>query len=158
MKKVLLINDSRLQNEVMKDMLTSINYEVSVTDEYNAIAAVHNFCPDVIITNYVMKEINGDQLAAVIKIQYPNIKIVISSSNAIDINDFDRNKVSAVIRMPIGKDDLKMVLESISTESEKKYDDSDSYEVKKYCKQCDKFVDVTLSNKNFLCPFCGDKI
>ncbi len=158
MKKVLLINDSKLQNEVMKDMLRSINYEVSVTDEYNAIVAVHDFCPDFVITNYVMKEINGDQLASVIKIQYPNIKCVISSSNSIDIDDFDRKKINAVIRTPIDRDELRMVLESITTESVKKYDDSDNYEVKKYCTQCGKFVDFSLSTENFLCPFCGKKI
>lgn len=158
MKKVLLINDSRLQNEVMKDILSSINYEVSVTDEYNAIAAVHDFCPDFVITNFVMKEINGDQLASIIKIQYPDIKCVISSSNSIDIDDFDRKKISAVIRTPIDRDELRMVLESISLESVKKYDDFDNYEVKKYCKQCEKFVDFSMSTENFFCPFCGKKI
>ncbi len=158
MKKVLIINDSKLQNEVMKDMLKSINYEVSVADEYNAIVAVHDFCPDFVITNYVMKEINGDQLASAIKIQYPDIKCVISSSNSIDIDDFDRKKINAVIRTPIDRDELRMVLDSITTERVKKYDDSDNYEVKKYCKQCGKFVDVSLDNESFLCPICGKKI
>lgn len=158
MKKVLLINDSKLQNEVMKDMLSSINYVVSVSDEYNAISAVHDFCPDYVITNYVMKEINGDQLAAVIKIQYPDIKCLISSSNSIDINNFDRGKINAVIKTPIERDELKMILDSISKENLKNYDDSDSYEVKKYCKQCQKFVDFNFSTEYFFCPFCGNRI
>ena len=158
MKKVLLINDSKLQNEVMKDMLSSINYEVSVTDEYNAIVAVHDFCPDFVITNYVMKETNGDQLASIIKKLCPDIKCVISSSNFIDINSFDRKKISAVIRTPINRDELRMFLESISTENVIKYDDSDSYEVKKFCRQCGKFVDFSMSTENFFCSICGKKI
>lgn len=157
MKKVLLVNDSKLQNQVMKDMLNTYNYEVSITDEYNAIIAVHDFCPDYVIANYIMKEINGDQLAAVIKIQYPEIKCIISSSNCIDVNDFDRNKINAVIRTPIDRDELKMVLESISVETSKKYDD-DNYEIKKYCNKCGKFVDLSFSSEYFFCPFCGNKI
>lgn len=130
MKKVLLINDSKLQNQIMKDMLSSFDYEVCITDEYNAIVTVHDFRPDLIIANYIMKETTGDQLLSVIKIQYPEIKCVISSSNSIDINEFNRKKINAIIRTPIDKNELKMALESIDPDISKKVDDADNYEVK----------------------------
>jgi len=157
MKKVLLVNDSKLENAIMKDMLSSINYEVSATDEYNAIAAVHNFGPDYVITNYIMKEINGDQLAAAIKIHYPNIKCIISSNNPIDINWFDRKKINAVIKTPIDRNELKKILESVSSENIKKIDDCDSNASNKYCKQCGKFLDFSFGTYYF-CPFCGERI
>ncbi len=157
MKKVLLINDSKLQNQIMKDILNSMNYEVHISDEYNALVAVHDFCPDIIIVNYVMKELNGDQLISVIKIQYPNIKCIISSSNSLDISDFDSKKISAIIKTPIDKDKFKRVLDSIDGESSKKYDD-DSFEVKKYCSSCESFVELNVDTGYLFCPKCGGKI
>jgi len=158
MKKVLLVNDSKLQNAVMKDILSSLNYEVRVTDEFNAISVIHDFSPHYVITNYVMKEINGDQLAAVIKVQYPDIKCLISSSNSIDSNKFSQKKIDGIIRVPIDRENLKMILESISTDNVKDYDDANDYEVKKYCSQCGKFVDFSLNDEYYICPFCGKSI
>ncbi|WP_010251673.1 response regulator [Acetivibrio cellulolyticus] len=158
MKKVLLINDSKLQNQIMKDMLSSFDYEVCITDEYNAIVTVHDFRPDLIIANYIMKETTGDQLLSVIKIQYPEIKCVISSSNSIDINEFNRKKINAIIRTPIDKNELKMALESIDPDISKKVDDADNYEVKKYCSKCGRFIDFNLNAENFFCQYCGRPI
>jgi CheY-like chemotaxis protein len=154
MNKVLLVNDSKLENRIMKDMLSSIDYNVSITDEYNAIAAVKDFCPDYVITNYIMKEINGDQLAGLIKLLYPNIKFILSSSNSIDINKFDRRKINAVIKTPIEKNELKRVLESISSEDTKNDDVFVSIDLNKFCKSCGKSIE--LENYAF-CPFCGSK-
>lgn len=156
MKKILLINDSKLQNQIMRDMLNSMNYEVRITDEYNALVAVHDFCPDFIIVNYVMKELTGDQLVSVIKIQYPNIKCIISSSNSLNINEFDNNKINAIITTPVDKDELKLVLESVGGESIK--DDADSFEVKKYCSSCESFVDLNVDTGYLFCPKCARKI
>ncbi|HOP99804.1 MAG TPA: response regulator [Acetivibrio clariflavus] len=157
MKRVLLINDSKLENAIMKDMLSSINYEVGTTDEYHAIKAVQDFCPDYIITNYIMKEINGDQLAAVIKVQYPNVKCIISSSNPIDIGNFDRKKINAVIKTPIDRNELKRVLENVSNENAAKQVDSEAIESNKHCNKCGKLLDFNFGTY-FFCPFCGNKI
>ncbi len=157
MKKVLLINDSKLQNQIMKDMLNSMNYEVHITDEYNALAAVHDFCPDFVIANYVMKELNGDQLASVIKVQYPNIKCIISSSNSLSINDFDSKKINAIIKTPVDKDDLKLILDSMSGKHSME-EDEDSFEIKKYCSSCGSFVDLNINTGYLFCPKCGRKI
>lgn len=158
MKRVLLVNDCKFENLVMKDMLNSMNYEVYITEEYNAISAVHDFCPNYVITNYIMKEIKGDMLAAIIKIQYPDIKCIISSSSHIDIMHFDCKKVDAVILTPIDREALKMVLNSITSDVVKKNEDIDNYEVKKYCSKCQKFVDLNIDTEYFFCPFCGQKI
>lgn len=158
MKRVLLINDSKLQNIVMKDMLNSLNYEVYIAEEHNAIPAVLDICPNYVITNYIMKEINGDKLAALIKIQYPDTKCIISSSNQIDIKNFDRRKIDAVILTPIDREELRKVLNSISSEAVKKNEDVDNFEVKKYCSKCQKFVDLNIHSEYIFCPFCGQKI
>lgn len=158
MKKVLLINDSKLQNIVMKDMLDSLNYEVFIAEEHDAISAVLEFRPNYVITNYIMKEINGDKLAALIKLQYPDTKCILSSSNQIDINDFDRRKVDAVILYPIEREDLKKVLNSVSVEGANKNEEVDNYEVKKFCNKCKKFIDLNANSEYSFCPFCGQKI
>jgi len=64
MKKVLLVNDSKFESMILKDMLVSIGYIAGIADEYDAIEKVQDMRPDYIIINRVMKEIYGDELAS----------------------------------------------------------------------------------------------
>jgi len=56
MKKVLLVNDSKFESMILKDMLVSIGYIAGIADEYDAIEKVQDMRPDYIIINRVMKE------------------------------------------------------------------------------------------------------
>jgi len=67
MKKVLLVNDSKFESMILKDMLVSIGIYCRIADEYDAIEKVQDMRPDYIIINRVMKEIYGDELASKIK-------------------------------------------------------------------------------------------
>lgn len=157
MKKVLLINDSKLQNQIMRDTLISMNYEVHISDEYNALVAVNEFCPDLIITNYILKELNGEQLISMIKIQHPDIKCVLSSSSDLHINDFDDSKINGIIKTPIDKEELKKFLDNLENEPLKKFND-DRFEVKKYCRSCKSFVDVIIDKSYLFCAKCNGKL
>jgi len=70
MKKVLLVNDSKFESMILKDMLVSIGYIAGIADEYDAIEKVQDMRPDYIIINRVMKEIYGDELASKIKARF----------------------------------------------------------------------------------------
>jgi len=49
MKKVLLVNDSKFESMILKDMLVSIGYIAGIADEYDAIEKVQDMRPDYII-------------------------------------------------------------------------------------------------------------
>ena len=110
MSRVLLINDSKFESMVMKDMIDSMGCFVKVTDEDRAVYEVQSFKPDCVIVNYVMKKTFGDQLISVIKMQKPDVKCVLFSSNPIKMEDFRFKKIDAVFQTPVERGKLEGVL------------------------------------------------
>ncbi|HOM03294.1 MAG TPA: response regulator [Acetivibrio sp.] len=113
MKKVLLVNDSKFENLILKDMLDSIGYIAATADEYDAIDKVLAMRPDYIIINRVMKETHGDELASKIKARFPEIRCILSSCDLINIDDYSNTGIDAVIRTPIDQYRLKAVLKNM---------------------------------------------
>ncbi|ABN51408.1 MAG TPA: response regulator [Hungateiclostridium thermocellum] len=113
MKKVLLVNDSKFESMILKDMLVSIGYIAGIADEYDAIEKVQDMRPDYIIINRVMKEIYGDELASKIKARFPEIKCILSSCDSISIDDYKNSGIDAVIRTPVDQYRLKAVLKNV---------------------------------------------
>lgn len=113
MKKVLLVNDSKFESLIMKDTLSKIGYNVSVADEYDAVVKIQAFGPDYVIINRVMKEIYGDELASMIKVRYPDVKCILSSCDSINSDNYNKAGIDAVIKTPIDKSKLELVLKNI---------------------------------------------
>lgn len=113
MGKVLLINDSKFECIIIKDILSTLGHDVKVSDEYNALAHVKSYCPDFLIANYIMKEIRGDHLIALVKLQDSNIKCILSSSNEISERDFPNKHIDAVIHTPIDREGMELVLSKV---------------------------------------------
>ena len=59
MHKVLLVNDCKFENLVMRDMLINLGYEAVVSNEFNAISDVRTLNCNVVIANFIMKEKTG---------------------------------------------------------------------------------------------------
>ena len=114
MKKILIINDSKFESLVMKDMLNSNGHEVSIGTEFNALEKVKDFRPEYVILNYEMKEIKGDKLAQIIKEQDSNIKCILNSNSPININDFNEKKVTAVFQTPVSSEKLDEIINKIN--------------------------------------------
>ncbi len=117
MKKVLLVNDSRFENQIIKDILDYAGYEVQISDEYDAIKKIKQFEPEYVILNLMMKNIRGDQLAAMIKLENSQIKCIISSNNAIKIDDFNKKRVDGVFQTPIDRKGIETVLNNINIDT-----------------------------------------
>lgn len=113
MGRVLIVNDSRFEGMILKDLLSQLGYNATVTDEYNAVKQVHAFSPDVVLVNYIMKETFGDQLIDSIKARYPGIKCILTSSSEIDPAGLESRRVDAVVRTPTGKEKLESVFQRL---------------------------------------------
>lgn len=138
MKKVIIINDSRLEKAVLKDQLIRLGYEVEVADEYDWQEKMQNFMPDVAMVNYTMQHITGDKIIAAIKTNYPNISTFLSSCNKLREKQFADANLSGVITTPISLGDLENAL--INKVS--------------FCPLCSH----KLNGDFTFCPYCGGKL
>lgn len=146
MKKALVINDSRFESAILKDLLTKLGYEVKTANEYSALKEVNSYLPNIVISNLVMKEISGDLLIKKIKDVHKDIVCFLSSCNSLNIEDYKYNKVDDVIQTPVDLEKLDKILHSVSSETIKP--------IFSFCPYCGgKFGESTYS----FCPYCGEK-
>jgi response regulator RpfG family c-di-GMP phosphodiesterase len=136
MLKVLLVNDCKLENYIMRDMIINLGYEVSISSELDATLDVHDLDCNVIIANFIMKEKTGDKILKQIKEMYPKIKCILSSSNDIKLENFKRGIIDEVIHTPVTKEKLQKVLEE----------------------NCELSIKHKQRVTPLFCTYCGEKI
>jgi two-component system, chemotaxis family, chemotaxis protein CheY len=147
MEKILLVNDCRFESLVMKDILKSLGYEVSITNEFEAMSEVREFMPDTLICNLIMKEIRGNVLIHKIKSLHPDMRCFLSSSSPISLNDYKKDKVDEVIHTPVSGEKLKELLQERQEKQKKRA----------FCPFCGVKLE-TLDMKSIFCPYCGSKL
>jgi response regulator RpfG family c-di-GMP phosphodiesterase len=125
MKRILVINDSRFENMIMKDNLMDMGYDVEVTNEYNALIKIKEFSPNIVITNLIMKNTTGDRLIEKIKTKNPKVICILSSCDQIELENFKNNKVDEIIHTPASKTQLSEVLNRVSHNEQINKDDID---------------------------------
>jgi response regulator RpfG family c-di-GMP phosphodiesterase len=153
MYRVLLVNDCKFENLIMRDMLISLGYEVIVSSEFNAVSDACELKCDAVIANFIMKEKTGDKILQQIKDMHPKIKCILSSSNDIKLEDFNKRIIDAVIRTPITKDKLEKVLKTnggLLSEQKKHLKPS-------FCTYCGEKLDDGEGQAKF-CKYCGKKV
>lgn len=144
MRRVLVINDSRLERYILKDQLARLDFQVEAVDEYYCLQNIKNFSPEAVIVNLTMRNISGDELIKLIKEEWPGIKCYLSSCNHLNLDDYRAKGVDGVLKTPATLEQLKMLL------AEEKI----SFRFCPYCGQ-----DLTREGKSyFFCPFCGARL
>lgn len=139
-KKALIVNDSRFESIILRDILERIQYDVEIADEFNCMEKIKRFDPDVVIVNLVMQKINGDELISLIKKDNTKIKCLISSCKKISLDDFkNKSIIDGIIKTPTNKDKMKQILENT---------------LKKVCTKCGQIMEQSF----IVCPYCGDKL
>lgn len=161
-KRALLINDSKFESLILRDMLNKLDYDVELADEFDAVYEVEQFGPDIVIVNYIMQETTGDQLIQRIKSGVPETKCVLSSSMTVKLTDFKGKKIDGILRTPVSIFTLKDLLCRIG---EAKVDTeyllgalaSNLSETRRFCSGCNQ--DITALGEHIVfCPYCGEEI
>jgi len=160
MKKALLVNDSLFESLILKDLLMELNYEVELADEYDALYQVEQFEPELVVVNYIMHEIRGDQLIEQIKEEKPDLICLLSSSSMIQKDEVKKNILDGILRTPVSMFTLKDLLRRIDTRIsktiiEKKIKDRDGEE--RFCDHCNANISAFSLHISF-CPFCGEEL
>lgn len=161
MMKVLLVNDSKFESIIMKDALNFIGYDVKLSDEYDAADLIKTYEPDFLIANYIMKEIKGDQLISMVKIQYPRIKCFLCSSNPSLADNIKNRRIDGFISTPVEKTVLEKTLSgggAVTREIPVKKEHENSVKARTYCASCAKEVNGEGEKQFAFCPYCGHRL
>lgn len=161
MKRALLINDSKFESLILKDMLSHLDYDVELADEYDAMYQVEQFLPDLVIANYIMKETRGDELIGLIKDRDETVVCLLSSNSPIHVKDFPDASIDGILRTPVSMFTLTDLLRRVYSNNEFDYKPSIMTETThakhRYCPHCNKDIS-SFSDQILYCPFCGDEI
>jgi response regulator RpfG family c-di-GMP phosphodiesterase len=152
MKNVLVINDCKFESIILKDMLTKLNYHVKFCGEALVFKVLADYKADIILVNYIMEKITGDQLIYEIKKSYPNIACILFSNNYINKEAYRHKKVDGVLHTPIKIETLSEEFHKV--ESNFKFNGKVSNSI---CPSCGaKLSSADLHEK--LCLNCGKEL
>ncbi|MBD1844618.1 response regulator [Cyanobacteria bacterium FACHB-63] len=88
MSWVLVVDDSEIVREMVSTELRLCGFDVVVANNgLDAILAIQNYPPDLVITDVVMPQMNGYELCRWIKTYYQNIPVIFCSAKG---EEFDR--------------------------------------------------------------------
>jgi CheY-like chemotaxis protein len=110
MKRAMLVNDSRLEIKVLADLLSTIGFEVVVSNELKVLEDVKTIKPDLVMVNYVMKTIWGDVLIGNLKREYPKMVCILTSSSEIPSDLLKFRHFEGIVRTPVTLTALREVL------------------------------------------------
>lgn len=77
--KILVVDDHPMVIEGMRYILAQIKFTeliATATNAFQALEAIENYLPDIVITDISMPDISGIELTAKIKKEFPKIKII----------------------------------------------------------------------------------
>lgn len=81
--RVLVVDDERIIADTVTAILNRSGFDaVARYGGEDAIAFIHQECPDIVLSDVMMPETNGVQVAAATKKHCPNTRIVLISGNA----------------------------------------------------------------------------
>ncbi|MGH4126233.1 MAG: response regulator [Clostridium sp.] len=152
MYKVLLVNDCKFENFIMRDMLINLGYEVIISNEFNAVRDAGELSCNFIIANFIMKEKTGDKVLEQIKEMYPETKCILSSSNDIKIEDFNNSSIDGVIHTPVTKEKLRKIM----GENRSLLNKHSKHMKPLFCTYCGEKMDDDDKLSKF-CKYCGEK-
>jgi len=144
--RALIINDSRFESLILKDMLQKLGYTVEIADEFEALYTIEKFEPELVIVNYIMQQTRGDKLIRLMKAGMPELKYVLSSSNDVKLSDFPGSYIDGLLHTPISQFLLESVIKNIGQKNIE-------VEVSTLCPKCKK--DLAPFEGIAFCPFCG---
>ena len=143
-------------------MLETLGYEVETSNEFDAYGALDHFKPEVVIANLIMKKITGDILLNKMKLENPNLKTILSSSNDIKIQDLKEKNIDSFIKIPVNQDIIEKMLMDFNKSVIKKEKNLSDIAIKeiikiKFCPECGSDLREVNINSKF-CAYCGYKL
>ncbi len=119
MAKILVVEDSAVFRDVLIDILETLDHEVrGVTNGKEALIALEAGHPDLMITDYIMPEMDGEELLRVVRGQGMTFRVIVMSGGA-DVKGvsfkhlFKELDVWRFLDKPFKVPDLMQILEDL---------------------------------------------
>ncbi len=154
MEKVLVVNDSRLERLVLKDLISSMGYAVESSDDINSIATIEGYRPDIIIANQTMNYIQGIDLIRLVKDKYTGIRCYLSSCSVLPESTL-ANDIEGYFQTPISPRDLEQILRE-EVQSTANSADKNSTFLNQH--RVSSKEEILTKNSLSFCPFCGERL
>lgn len=154
MYRVLLVNDCKFENFIMRDMLINLGYEVIISNEFDAVTHMGELSCNIIIANFIMKEKTGDKILQQIKDLYPEKKCILSSSNDMKLEDFISSAIDGFIHTPVTREKLEKIMRENAQSLDK---NNKQMKLSSFCAYCGGNIDEGGRHARF-CRYCGEKI
>lgn len=160
--RVLIVNDSRFERLFLKDLVSNLGFEAAATDEYGSMRQVENLLPEMVIVNYTMTGMTGDELIARIKNIHPEIKCLLSSCSKLNPDRYPL--VDGVLRTPVEREILDQMLHrlldikaELGQKAEPGFKPPASNGHFQFCPFCGQGLQLLEADIAF-CPYCGQKL
>jgi len=112
-KRILVADDEEGVRALMVEVLEFYDYEIDVVENgVEAINLIDKISYDLIISDYMMPEMDGLQLTRRIKAKYPSIPILIVTATG-PVQDLLKSGATACIMKPFEIDDLEGTIKNI---------------------------------------------
>lgn len=163
MNRVLIVNDSRFERLFLKDLVSNLGFEAIATDEYGSMRQVESLLPEMVIVNYTMTGMTGDELIARIKSIHPEIKCLLSSCSNLNPERYPR--VDGVLHTPIEREALHQMLHRLldnnlagpGPQAEISFHPAARAGNFQFCPYCGQGLQA-LGTEIAFCPYCGQKL
>ncbi|MEI7945825.1 MAG: response regulator [bacterium] len=120
-KRVLLVDDMRINLMVLAAKLKKLNYRCEVAHSgAHALEIIPVFKPDIVMTDLWMPDMNGDELALKVRAMsdYNQLPIFVVTADFDNPIGFDRTVFSGILQKPIDDVHLQELLSSASPPSQ----------------------------------------
>ncbi len=112
-KRILIADDEKAVRTLLAEALKHHDYEIDVVENgIEAISHIDRRSYDLIITDYMMPEMDGLELTRRIRLKYPSLPIIVVSGNGPQ-QDLLKNGATACIMKPFNVCDLQNRVKNI---------------------------------------------
>ncbi|HUU42016.1 MAG TPA: response regulator [Desulfatiglandales bacterium] len=112
-KRILIADDVRAIRILLAAALRSCGYEIDIAENgIEALSLIENKQYDLIITDYIMPEMDGLELTRRVKEKYPSIPILILTAEGFK-DDFLRSGATACVVKPFDINELKKIIQDL---------------------------------------------
>jgi CheY-like chemotaxis protein len=114
--KILIVDDEPMVRQSIKMMLKFVGYEAEAAENGQTALAMLSEKPfDLVITDYSMPDLRGDQLVAQIRERFPDQKIIMATAFVEEYKVFGQpsTSINALLTKPFSIEDLTKTVEQV---------------------------------------------
>ncbi len=121
-EKILFVDDEDYLAEVGKEMLEDYGYEVeSLTSSKKALKIFQEYPDrfDLLITDYTMPDLNGEELARQIQKKRPDLPIIMCTGISLELEMLEGINLKKILMKPVDMNDMLMIVRDVLDTSSK---------------------------------------